>query len=102
MEENPIQPLSEHKIPDSDNQKSVERVPPSAGSASPMAPQKDALAPSANEEKPKRKPLSRFEVWIIVLTAIGILVAAGTGGAIIWQDILASQTLGELQKQYPE
>jgi hypothetical protein len=52
--------------------------------------------------KRKRKALSCFEMWTIVLAGFGILVAGFTGAAIIWQDKIASATLCEIQKQYPE
>jgi hypothetical protein len=55
-----------------------------------------------NQRKRKRKPLSSFEIWTIVLGSVGILVAGGTGLAIILQDKIASKTLAELQKQYPQ
>ena len=52
--------------------------------------------PPARTKERKRK--RRFEIW----TLIGILVAAGTGGAIVWQDVIANRTLRELQRQYPK
>jgi hypothetical protein len=39
---------------------------------------------------------------MVVLSGVGILVAAGTGLAIVWQDIIANASLVELQKQFPE
>jgi len=45
----------------------------------------------------KRKPLSRFQCWTIGLAGVGILVAAGTGLAIVCQDIIAHRTLIEMQ-----
>jgi hypothetical protein len=52
----------------------------------------------ADKKKRKRKPLSCAEVWGIVLAIIGLIVTAGTGGAIIWQDIIASATLTQLKE----
>lgn len=48
--------------------------------------------------KRKRKPLSCFEIWMVVLTSLAILVAAGTGIAIGWQAVIGKQTLTEIQK----
>jgi hypothetical protein len=53
---------------------------------------------SANEKNGKRKPLSCFEIWTIVLASVGILVAAFTGVAIYWQARISARTLTEIQK----
>lgn len=42
-----------------------------------------------HQKRRKRKPLTCFEICMIVLSALGILVAAGTGIAIVWQDVIA-------------
>ncbi|MFZ0212329.1 MAG: hypothetical protein WAL55_06440 [Candidatus Acidiferrales bacterium] len=47
----------------------------------------------------KRKPLTQFELGMLILTSVAVLVAAVTGGAIIWQDLLARSSLTELHKQ---
>src|SRR5690348_1983326 len=47
----------------------------------------------------KHKPLRRFEFWMLVLTALAVFFAGGTGSAIIWQDILASASLKDLHRQ---
>jgi len=65
-------------------------------------PEEHSSNPNNETEKPKRKPLSRFEIWTIVLGSIGILVASGTAVAIYCQDKIASNTLVEIQKQYPK
>jgi hypothetical protein len=46
-------------------------------------------SPHLNMEHRKRKRLSSFECWTIALWLVSIVVAAGTGGAIIYQDKLA-------------
>jgi hypothetical protein len=53
-----------------------------------------------NQNKWKGKPMSRYERWIVGLTLAAILVAASTGGAIIWQDIIASATLNQFRDEH--
>jgi hypothetical protein len=102
MGENPIKLTPVGEQPSSEPKKPDDKLPLVPVPVSKVDAKKDTPAAHTNTEKRKRKPLTCFEIWIIVLTGIGILVAAGTGGAIIWQDVIASRTLGELQKQYPE
>lgn len=49
-----------------------------------------------------KKPLTRYESKTIIFGIVGILVAAATGGAIVWQDRIASAALSEMQKEYPK
>jgi len=42
--------------------------------------------------------MSVFEMWMVVLTAVAIIVAGVTGGAIFWQGNIASRTLDEVKK----
>lgn len=104
MDENPVNPKPENEQPSGDTGKPIEADKPSVVSMSvgKVDPERNNPASLADQVKQKREPLSRMEIWTIVLAIIGILVAAGTGIAIIWQDIIASETLRELQRQYPE
>lgn len=49
-----------------------------------------------------KKPLARFERLTVKLGTVGIIVTAITGGAIVWQDMVATRTLREMQRQYPK
>ncbi|HWG57742.1 MAG TPA: hypothetical protein VN661_01700 [Candidatus Acidoferrales bacterium] len=73
--------------------------PPAKVSEEPKA---HALQSGTGNKNVRRKPLTRFEIWTIVLGFIGIFVTGATGLAIYWQDRIASRTLYEMQKQYPE
>jgi hypothetical protein len=102
MDEDPIQPINVTGEASGDTQKPKDKPPATSVNIGNVDPLQDASTPYTDTKKRKRKPLTCFEVWTVVLASIGILVAAGTGAAIIWQDIIASTTLGELQKQYPQ
>lgn len=102
MEEEKIQSPKESEKPPSDAKESESTAPVAPVNVSKVCPPRDTNNAETNTKKRKRKPLSCFEIWTIGLAIIGILITAGTGGAIIWQDIIASRTLVELQRQYPQ
>lgn len=61
-------------------------------------PKENAGPADTHEKKRKRKPLSCFEIWTVILAAVGILVAGATGIAIYKQDQISSRTLDEMKK----
>jgi hypothetical protein len=102
MLEDPIQPINENTESGGDTQKTEGNPPFASMDIGKIDPKKDPSRTTAEKRKRERKPLSCFEICTIVLGSIGILVAAGTGFAIYWQDKIASATLIEIQKQYPQ
>jgi len=102
MSEDQIQSPKENTHSGADAEKPADKPPIAPMNVREPDPQKHTETPKADKKKRKRKPLSCFEIWTIALGSLGILVAAGTGAAIIWQDRIASRTLIEIQKQYPK
>jgi hypothetical protein len=104
MDEKPIKPIPEDKRPNGDTGKPADTDKPAVIPVPVGKIDAKRDSPDAHTEHKKRKsePLSRMEIWTIGLAIAGIAVAAGTGIAIVWQDVLASRTVVELQKQLPE
>ena len=102
MDEQSIQPINKNTETGSNAQKPEDKPPVTPVEVSKVDPPENTHTSNTEIKKRKRKPLTCFEVWTIVLGSIGILVAGGTGIAIYWQDKIASRTLIEIQKQYPE
>jgi len=98
MDENLIQPAKEATEASGDTKKPEDKVPLTPASVSKVGPPENAPTPDTDTKERKRKPLSCFEIWTIVLGSIGILVAAGTGGAIFWQAKISARTLVEIKK----
>jgi hypothetical protein len=102
MNEDRIEPINENTEAGDNAQKSENKPPVTPVDVRKVEPTEHTPSSDTEKNKRKSKPLSCFEVWTISLASIGILVAAGTGLAIYWQDKIASRTLIEIQKQYPE
>lgn len=104
MSEDNVQPTDKSENSAKDAQQ-PESQPPTTATPVNVAkehPKEHTDNSNADEKKREREPLSYFEIITIVLAGIGIIVAAGTGVAIYWQDKIASSTLNELQKEYPK
>jgi hypothetical protein len=102
MDEDKVQPPQENKDAASEDQKTNDKPPVASVDIPEENTEESSGNPRTDKEKRKRKPLSCFEIGTLVLGTVGILVAAGTGFAIVWQDVIASSTLAELQRQYPQ
>jgi hypothetical protein len=101
MDEESIQPINVEAETRGNTQESEDKPPVIPVNISEVTPPENTQTSNAQTKKRKRKPLTCFEIWTIVLGSIGILVAAGTGFAIYFQEKIASRTLIEIQKQYP-
>lgn len=102
MSEDNIQPPDKSKETADKNQQPINEPPVIPLNVGKVEPKRDPNTPGANHKKRKRKPLSCAEIWAVALGIVAILVAAGTGVAIIRQDVIANRTLSEIQKQYPK
>jgi hypothetical protein len=102
MSEDRIQPPNEQVGPANNAGQPPEKPPLGSVTENKIDPTKITNNPRTDQKKRKHKPLSCFEIWMVVLSVFGILVAAATGVAIVWQDIIANAALVELQKQFPE
>jgi hypothetical protein len=102
MSEDDIQSANEGSEAASNTQHPKNETPVTPVNVGEEHPEGHADNPDTHKKKRERKPLSCFEIWTIILGCIAVLVAAGTGLAIYWQDRIASSTLVEIQKQFPE
>jgi hypothetical protein len=102
MDEEHIEPVNENKSVSGETQKPDEKPPVAPADVSELGAKESPRTSHPDWNNGKRKPLSRFEIWTIVLGSLGILVAAATGIAIYRQAKIGSDTLIEIRKQYPE
>lgn len=98
MENEQIQLPKEGQQTGSDAQKTEASPPIAPVNVGKVDPKENSGASEADKKKRKRKPLSCFDIWTIILASLGILVAAGTGAAIFWQARISAWTLGEIKK----
>lgn len=83
-------------------QRSPDETPVEPADSGKMNAERDADGTRHNKREGRRKPLSHAEIWAVVLGILGILVAGATGLAVYWQAKIASGTLAEIRKQYPQ
>jgi hypothetical protein len=98
MDEEHIQPIKENANTGGDTQKPESKPPVASVNVSKIDPPQNTQTSDTDIKRRKRKPLSCFEIWTIALASLGILVAAGTGGAIFWQARISARTLVEIKK----
>jgi hypothetical protein len=98
MDEEPIQPIKENADAGGDTQKPKSKPPVAPVEMGEEKPAEYTHTSNVKIKKRKRKPLTCFELWTIILASLGILVAAGTGAAIVWQDLIGAQTLTEIKR----
>jgi len=102
MSEDQVQPPKENNQTSDNAQKADAQAPIASMDGTQKNAKEDPRTPDTTNKKRKRKPLTCFEIWTIILASLGILVAGGTGLAVYWQAKIGSQTLCEIQRQYPE
>jgi hypothetical protein len=98
MDEQTIQPIKENAEAGGDAKKPISTPPVASVDIGKENPTENTHTSNTEIKKRKRKPLTCFEVWTIILASFGILVAAGTGGAIVWQDHIGARTLAEIKR----
>jgi len=98
MGEEYIQPVNQNEDGSGGNKQVDDKPPIAPMDVGKIDSKENAQTSRGNHKKPKRKPLSWFEAWTIILGSFGILVAAGTGVAIYWQARISAQTLAEIEK----
>jgi hypothetical protein len=98
MDEESIQRVKENAEASGDTQKPENKPPVAPVDLGKVHPPENTRTSDTETKKRKRKPLTRFEMWTVILGSLGILVAGGTGIAIVWQDLIGARTLTELKK----
>ncbi|MGH9710211.1 MAG: hypothetical protein ACRD37_06670 [Candidatus Acidiferrales bacterium] len=98
MDKDDIKPQDKNQDADG-NDKQSKNAPPVTADVGKEDSKEQADTTDTNKKKRKLIPLTRFEIWTIILGSIAILVAAATGLAIYWKDKIASNTLSGLQEQ---
>jgi hypothetical protein len=98
MNEDPIQPTDENANTSGDSQKPESKPPVAPVDISKINSPENSQTSDTQTKKRKRKPLTCFEIWTVIFASLGILVAAGTGAAIVWQDLIGARTLAEIKR----